>query len=212
MPAHTHRFATQKERLRIIELAQERFLHDGFYKTSMDELARELQMSKKTIYKYFPSKEELVEATVRHLMGFIEQQFASTVDTQAGAFARAKAMMEVMGSLSLKVGEKAISDLQKHLPHIWTEIERFRTRMIQTNFVKIIEMGKKEGFIKNYPTEILLTLYLSSVRAVVNPSFIMNNKFSFRDVIHTTFEILLNGMLTEKGKVLFEQEFHKPSK
>ncbi len=49
---------------RIIEHSKEKFFTYGFKKITMDELAVDLQMSKKTIYKYFNSKQNLVEAVV----------------------------------------------------------------------------------------------------------------------------------------------------
>ena len=47
---------------KILFFTHAKFIQEGFYKTTMDEIARDLQMSKKTIYKYFPSKNELLEA------------------------------------------------------------------------------------------------------------------------------------------------------
>jgi len=57
-----------EEQNKIIELTEEKFFRDGFYKTTMDEVASELKMSKKTIYKFFPSKDDLVTAIARHFM------------------------------------------------------------------------------------------------------------------------------------------------
>ena len=46
-----------EEKNKIIERTEDKFFRDGFYKTTMDEIATDLSMSKKTIYKFFPSKE-----------------------------------------------------------------------------------------------------------------------------------------------------------
>ena len=52
----------------IIEQIEEKLFREGFYKTTMDDMASELGMSKKTIYKFFPSKEDLIRAISRHFM------------------------------------------------------------------------------------------------------------------------------------------------
>ncbi|MBL7128958.1 MAG: helix-turn-helix transcriptional regulator, partial [Ignavibacteria bacterium] len=48
------------DRDKILNFARQKFHREGFYKISMDEIAKELHVSKKTIYKYFPSKEKLL--------------------------------------------------------------------------------------------------------------------------------------------------------
>ncbi|MCK5457664.1 MAG: helix-turn-helix transcriptional regulator, partial [Melioribacteraceae bacterium] len=55
------------EKHKILLFASEKFFRDGFRKVSMDELAKEMKISKKTIYRHFASKEEIVEATVDSL-------------------------------------------------------------------------------------------------------------------------------------------------
>jgi AcrR family transcriptional regulator len=50
------------EREKILYFAHAKFITEGFYKTTMDEIARDLQISKKTIYKHFASKEDLLQS------------------------------------------------------------------------------------------------------------------------------------------------------
>jgi len=63
------------ERLRILEHSMEKFKSVGFIKISMDEIASDLKMSKKTIYKYFHSKEELVEKSLETLMHSFKSEY-----------------------------------------------------------------------------------------------------------------------------------------
>jgi len=55
-----------EEKEKIISFASQKFIREGFYKTTMDEIASEMRMSKKTIYKNFSSKEELVKAVAKN--------------------------------------------------------------------------------------------------------------------------------------------------
>ena len=54
-----------KEKEKISNYSQEVFFKSGFYKITMDEIAQGLRVSKKTIYKYFPSKHILLETVVK---------------------------------------------------------------------------------------------------------------------------------------------------
>ena len=51
----------------ILEKSKELFLRNGFKTVGMDDIAQSLHISKKTIYQYFPSKEDLVKATLDYV-------------------------------------------------------------------------------------------------------------------------------------------------
>ena len=61
-------FESTPEKDKIIEYCSSRFFRDGFYYVTVDQIASELRISKKTIYKYFASKDDLVEAVTNNLM------------------------------------------------------------------------------------------------------------------------------------------------
>ena len=57
--------------------------------------------------------------------------------------------------------------------------------------------------IEDYPTPLIMNILVNAVRSTVNPEFILNNNFSMKVAAQTTFKIILNGILTEKGKEQF---------
>ena len=59
---------------KIIKQIEDKLFREGFYKTTMDEVASELGMSKKTIYKFFPSKEDLIMAIAKHFMNNLKNR------------------------------------------------------------------------------------------------------------------------------------------
>ena len=61
-----------KDRKKILEHSRRKFHAEGFYKISMDEIAGDLRISKKTIYKHFPSKEELLKAICNDTTSIIQ--------------------------------------------------------------------------------------------------------------------------------------------
>lgn len=69
------------EREKILKYAEEKFSKEGFFKISMDEIAREMQISKKTIYKYFFSKEKLVEAIVDDVISYINLEINNIIES-----------------------------------------------------------------------------------------------------------------------------------
>lgn len=196
----------EREKLRILRYSLEVFLKDGFYKTTMDELAEGLQISKKTIYKYFPSKEMLVTEAVGYLKHHIEIDMTELLSQETTSIGRLKVIVEFIGRISMNVSERTISELQRQLPEIWNSIDEFRTRMMTKNLMEIIRLGKKEGYVKDYPEEVIITMFISAIRGVINPTVLINNKCSFRDAVSLVFDILISGVMTESGKQNFTKE------
>ncbi len=193
----------EEEKEKIFEYAIDKFLREGFYKTTMDDLASQLRMSKKTIYKYFPSKDELLKEVIFTFLSSRAAQIKAIIDSEENAVTKFFKLVEYLGSIIIRFSDKWISDIQMYTPLLWKEIDKFRTKMMYANLMKIIRQGINEGYFVDKPAEIVVTIFVSSLRGTVNPDFIMNNKFSVTTALDTTLEILMNGIMSDKGKKIF---------
>lgn len=198
-----------EEKDKIIEQIEDKFFKEGFYKTTMDDVASELGMSKKTIYKFFPSKEELVMAIAKHFMNRLKNKIIPALNTDKNAIEKLAELISILATASEKVSPKRMEEMKKHFPEIWNEIDRFRTKMMFENITKIINQGKAEGLFIDYPTSIIMTILVVSVRSIVNPDFILINSFSIIEGARFTFKIVIGGIATEKGKKIFNQTINK---
>lgn len=187
----------------IMVYFRERILKEGFYKISMDEIASGLKISKKTIYKYFPSKENLVEESIAMHREEIRKYVEGIITSEDNAIAKIINLMSFVGQFFTRIGDRFLIDLQTHMPEVWKQIDEFRAKIITKNLTMLINQGKKEGFFIDRPTELIITIYVSALRAVVNPEFILNHNFSFKQAMEYTFDILLNGISTTRGKKVF---------
>lgn len=193
---------TKEEEIILIK-AREKFMGEGFHKTTMDEIAAELHMSKKTIYKYFPSKEKLVKAAISFLQKYILGQVKGIIESNDNAIVKIFGIFEFIGKLLEKLNERALEDFRVRMPEVWANIDEFRTKMIMENFSTVINQGKEEKLIIDYPTEVIMAIYTAGIRAVINPDFVMNNKFSLDEVKNIAIDIMMNAILTEKGKEIY---------
>lgn len=193
------------EKDKILKFAQQKFFSEGFYKTTMDEISRELQMSKKTIYKYFPSKEKLVEEITDEMLNDAQCEIGAIIDSEDSAVIKFVKMLNKYMTNVNKFSERWYRDLQLHTPHIWKKIEALREEKILRGSKKLIEQGKREKLIEHYPAEIIIAAFISTIRTVMNPDFILANKFSMQQAFKYTFELLLSGILTVQGRELYEK-------
>jgi len=197
------------EKEKILDYTEEKFFKDGFYKTSMDLLAAEMRMSKKTIYKFFPSKEELVKAITNRFKNRMKGIIVPLLNSDKNAVEKLIGLITILSKTTTKISMRLLDDMQKHFPLIWKEIDKFRTEMMFNNITRVIDQGKKEGLIANYPTPIIMNIFVSSIRATVNPEFVVHNNFSLTVSAQTTFKIILRGILTEKGKKFLIKSFNE---
>ena len=189
---------------RILEHVITKFLSEGFQKTSMDEIARELKMSKKTIYKHFSSKDELIFATVNNFLNSTSKTIGELVDSKADSLVKIQKITLTMLRLSLKLSQRFISDVKVYKPDLWRKIDEFRSEKFMENFGKLFDQCKKEKIMVDYPNIIILTIMLSSIQGVINPKFLTENNYSAREAEAVVFEIIMSGLLTKKGKKLLK--------
>ena len=189
-----------EEKDKILKAASEIFFSRGFYKIPVDEIAFSLKMSKKTIYKHFPAKQELVKAVASLFMKTHSGNITGIVNKEYNAVEKLYYVFKYLGNVLINVNEQWFSDIQNQAPEIWAEIEDFRGKIMTLNISKIIEQGKREGYIVNHPSEIIINIFISSIRGIINPGFILTHKISAGKAFESTLDILMNGILTSKGK------------
>ncbi len=194
-----------EEKNRIIKYVSEKFLGNGFAKTSMDEIASDLRVSKKTIYKFFLSKDKLLVAVINLVKGQISKQMDSIIFADTNSVEKLYGVTRIIMKLGLRVNQKFFYDLKVYKPEVWTELEKFRTKMINRNFEIIFNQGKKEGYFIERPNDITITALLGILQSVMNPNFLVDHNYSFAEAGKITFDIIFASALTEKGNEVYNK-------
>jgi len=191
------------EKENILTGAQKIFLREGFYKTPMDDIAADLKVSKKTIYKHFNSKEEIVREC---LMNYISKNHKNIINIVSADVNAVEKLYKMFGSVSkmlLNISEKFVRDIRDYMPDLWKEIDKIRTKILFENLKIIVEQGQKEGLIVDTQSEVLIGAFVASIRGVINPDSLINNKLSPIKAAESVIDILLNGIITTKGRKIF---------
>jgi AcrR family transcriptional regulator len=193
------------DKVKILKAASDIFFSRGFYKIPVDDIASLLKMSKKTIYKHFPTKENLVREVAYLFIKTHSSNIAEIINHDYNAVEKLFYIFKYLGNMLININDKWFSDIQSQAPEIWNEIEAFRSRFMTQNISRIIEQGKKEKYIVNHPSLIIINVFISSIRGIINPAFITNNKMPAFKALESTLDILMNGILTAKGKNLMKK-------
>lgn len=194
-----------EDKQRIVGVASQRFRELGISKVTLDEIAAELGMSKKTMYKYFPSKEDLLRTIVHAMMNGLRARVESIVASDRSF---AQKLPELMGHLGREIGatsKQFLIDLQRFTPELWKEMDEFRRQRILTNVRRMFMQAKDEGvFRKDLNVDLFILVFLNSVQGIVNPQVLSEQSFSMDEALRGIFKIIFEGVMTDEAR----KEFH----
>ena len=192
-------------RLRTVAAAQTLFLQRGFLRVTSDDIAGELGISKATLYKAFTSKEEILKAVVRGILGEIASRVESLIrDDSLGFVEKMVALFTYLGTRLAQFGPILVRDLQRSAPEVWKEIDDFRRDKIFKNFRTILEAGRLEGhFREDVDIELLLQMFVSLMREFVNPAALLRSGRTPAAAFESVIKVFFQGILTDKGRLDF---------
>lgn len=194
-----------QEKERVLLYTRERFFNEGFAKITVDEIARELGISKSTLYKYFPNKDTLIQQSIISVIHEVGARVKLILEADTNAIEKFRGLIVILTKNIIRFSDRFMHDMQVHTPHIWKRIDEIRKILMNENISKIIRQGQKEKLFIDYPPEIIIGTIIGAMRNIVSPDFLLNNRFSIEQAAKTGFDILINGILTEKGKNVYNK-------
>ena len=179
----------------ILDAAFDKFRRYGTKRVTMDEIARDLRISKKTLYENFPSKEALVQACVDRIAENLLPKIVGILQSKGSAAERLVAIMNVISYMAKNVSGEFISDVKGEFPHIWEEIDRRRQAVLQS-FEKLYEEGIKAGEIHpQINPKVVVRLHMAVTQCLMNPDVLALGEFTPRQVLETVIAIFSRGVL-----------------
>lgn len=192
----------------ILETANRLFLQYGIRSITMDDIAKELSISKKTIYQYFSDKDEVVELSMQHYM---EQQKVIFEEMQQKATNTLEELYYI--SQHIKTGFQNISmsalfDIQKHYPKVWQMFLVYKEEVFKKTMTDTINRGIQEGYFRSdVEPELMALLRFEQIQMCFNPSIFPKDKYNFSEMQTHFLMHFIHGMLTDKGRELLKTYF-----
>ena len=144
------------------------FFKRGSLNFSMDYLAESLGMSKKTLYAYFRSKEEIVAFGVKNVFRDLEAAFAELSAPPITSAEQLKTFLEdwfkVVLNYFSNVNFADLEDLRFKIPNVWKLVNEGRQNLIQKYFFKALLSARDNGVIKK---EISLDMLIQVVQVII---------------------------------------------
>jgi AcrR family transcriptional regulator len=192
-------------RERILQYACDVFLTRGFSKVTIDEIASNLGISKKTLYKFYPSKEELLRASLHSMMRSAGWELERIISSERPFVEKLATAMITMGRYISRFNRESIVDLQRFAPALWKELDKFRQQHIVSRLVMMIGQARDEKIFRPEVNEqVLINMLVSSIQGVVNPEVLSRHSFSAEEAASSIFTVIFEGALTDSAR----NEFH----
>ncbi len=193
---------TARTRERIVTTALAQFLASGFSLVTMDDLARELGMSKKTLYEHFPHKLDLLRATTELRNEAWRRELSSIKSERLDFFERARKTFASISRMYSRLTPAYLTDLRRNAPEVWAEIQAFRRDFVRRHMLDLLKQGAAQGVLrKDLDLDTLVRLYLTMTSALLNPEvsgWVPGEPIS--PLFETFVRVYFEGLITESGR------------
>jgi AcrR family transcriptional regulator len=194
---------------KIISKAKEMFLKLGFKSITMDDIAGEMCISKKTIYKYFANKELLIEESVQVIHTEVNDIINEIISKDFNAIEENFKIRRMFDDMFKSTDTSPIYQLKKHYPEVYYKVEKNQIEMCQSCFKENIQKGIAQGL---YREDINIDAYVSFYYALI---FTINeNTRSEREAFALEMQALeyhTRAMATAKGIAELEKNLLNPN-
>ncbi len=194
---------------RIVRQARAHFFSHGYSQCTMDEIAAELGMSKKTLYVHFASKEALMTAVIDDLGGEIRGSADALLANRQLNFAeKLRGFAEGMVERLTKTNPRLLRDLQRFAPDLYRRVAEMREKNIPYVFGRFIEEGQLAGMVRtDVRTDFAVAFFLSAMNGLVQPATMERLGLGPRDIAPRAIELFFGGLLTPGGRKEHEKLF-----
>jgi AcrR family transcriptional regulator len=189
-------------RQRIVEAARVHFFSHGFRSVTMDDLAQELGISKKTLYAHFPGKFEMLEAVLADKFADVEATLNEVTRSHPHDFPAA--LRDLLAGTQRELNEikpPFVRDMRQKAPDVFKLVERRRAALIQRYIGRFFVAGQRAGMVrKDVPAKLIIEILLAVVQSIINPPKMEELGMMPKEGYAGILKIILEGALTAKGR------------
>jgi AcrR family transcriptional regulator len=185
----------------ILVKAMELYMEYGLRSVSMDQIAGELGISKKTIYRYFSSKSELVHEGIQMMAKEVHSFVNDIAARQNSPIDELFAIDKAMRNYFTPTHERIIYQLKKYYPKTFRYIQEIKKEEMVRVTTENLQQGIKTGYYRtDFDPEIIAHLYLGQAYMMMNDDFFWKPKLDQKVVHRQALLYHLHGIVSDKGR------------
>jgi TetR/AcrR family transcriptional regulator, cholesterol catabolism regulator len=187
-----------KERIQL--KARDLFHRYGFKSVTMDEIASQLGVSKKTIYQYYSDKDELVDVVVRNLTSFSKSLCDQNCGAGKDAIHEVFLAMDITQQILADMNPTMMYDLERSHPKTFSVFLEFRNKYLFEQIISNLKRGIEEGLYRlDINIEVMAKIRLEGLMIGFNVDIFPPSKFTMAEAQKLVIEHFLFGIASSKG-------------
>lgn len=184
----------------MVEQATQLFIQFGLRGVTMEDLAREIGVSKKTLYVHFTDKNSLVEAVVE---SFLNQHKAAAETLFSAHPNPIDQLWGIAGAIQTQLQQVKPSlylELRRHFPSAYRLFEAYRHQSIRKQVVQNLSAGIEQGWYRtNLNPEIVSMIFIQLMPMKMDPSIFPADRFDFQTLHREMLMYHLHGICSLQG-------------
>jgi len=193
----------------IIELAASKFTQLGIRNVSIDDICNELHISKKTFYKYFSQKEDLIIAVLSNFGEQKSKKFIKIYENNNSIDALVQIIMELKKTEDNKP-HVFVHDLKKYYPEIYLKFREKQMLLIREDFESNLKKGIDEGYYReDIDVEMVSYFHSMHLRSLFEQIQESSTKISKKRMMNFFIDLITRLITNEKGYEYVQNKLQK---
>jgi AcrR family transcriptional regulator len=193
-------------RRRILTAARAHFFTYGYSALTMDELAAELGLSKKTLYVHFPGKDALVSEILHAFIGEVRASAEALFGDDTLSFTvKLHRFSETMVK-RLQFNPHIFRDLQRSAPHLYRQMEELRHKNIPHIFGLLLRRGQAAGMVRgDIDPDFAVEFWRPAIQSLMHPDTLERLNLHPDQMFTKAVNLFFGGLLTPVGRKDYEK-------
>ena len=195
------------KKLEIIDKATSIFLKYGVKSVTMDDMARELGMSKKTLYTYFKDKNDLVVQILTVKTQADQQHCLEIIGEAENAIDEMFLVNQFVSAMMKNVHPSVFYDLKKFHPEAMAILHQHKWTFVKNTILKNLKRGKEEGLYRvELPDELVAIIYVGATDLVSGGEAFSGLDKTTEQVFYEIMKFQMHGFVNEKGLAYLQEQ------
>ncbi len=194
----------------LLEKVATMFLKFGIKSVTMDDVARELLISKKTLYQYVKDKNDLVEQVTTKILNNDENVFCKVTSLNINAIEQLFELNKHIRSIVSKVSTTAKYDLIKYYPELFAKFHTAKKNLIMNSVSDNLKLGKKENLYReNLPIQNVASFFVAGIQSIIEKELFLGETVKLQEFYSDVFEYHIRGIANQNGIDFLEKNINK---
>ncbi len=210
MPATLSTLASPPEEsatARILATAGRHLFTYGYNALTMDDLAHELGMSKKTLYLHFPGKDAIIGTIIDGIGRTIRAEMEAVLNDPGLSFVqKLRAVIDVVAPRLAQTSPAMLRELQRYAPRIHRKIDELRQKNIPYVFGRLLRQGQAARMVRaDLDPDFAVEFWRPAIQALMHPDTLERLQLSPDEIFRRAINLFFGGILTPAGRKDYEK-------